>query len=120
MKISIGLGEEISVSPTEECVLIVLDTVEKSYGWEIIQILNEPDVAVHLITEGTLYYLLSSMKKKQLIKEVDTKKKPRTEGNNRKYYSISQKGEKALQLIEKYRTALRSIKKSPTKTVGDN
>jgi len=69
------------------CILSLIETKKKSYGFEIISLLSEVDV---VIKEGTLYPLLSRMTKDGLL--VATWHTEEVLGHPRKFYSLTKLG----------------------------
>lgn len=72
------------------CVLEIVKRKE-IYGYDLIKELQEAGFSE--IKGGTVYPLLTKLEKKQLIKG---ETKPSTDGPNRKYFTITEDGEKHL------------------------
>ena len=77
----------------EYCILSVLSR-NSCYASDIIKELKEAEV---IVVEGTLYPLLSRLKKASLLK-YDWQES--TSGPPRKYYSLTQKGQEVLEKLE--------------------
>jgi PadR family transcriptional regulator, regulatory protein PadR len=88
----------------EYCVLSLVAT-QWRYGFELVELLGSVDGL--LITEGTIYPLLSRMRADGLV---DTEWRESEEGRPRRYYRISPAGKAALKDFqvewEKFRTAV--------------
>ena len=81
----------------EGCVLLIIEK-EETYGYEIIRKLK--NYGFYNLSEGTIYPLLLRFEKRGLIKAVF---KASPMGQKRKYFTISDKGEKYLiQFIAKW------------------
>ena len=81
----------------EGCVLLIIEK-EETYGYEIIRKLK--NYGFYNLSEGTIYPLLLRFEKRGLIKAVF---KASPMGPKRKYFTISDKGEKYLiQFIAKW------------------
>ncbi|WP_440896712.1 PadR family transcriptional regulator [Amphibacillus sp. Q70] len=74
----------------EGCVLAVIAQKE-IYGYELVQTLKEKGFTS--IVGGTVYPLLQKLEKQNLIIGV---RKPSLDGPNRKYFTLTQDGEKSL------------------------
>lgn len=75
------------------CVLAVIEK-ELIYGYELSKKLQE--VGLSDVSEGTIYPVLLRLQKNGLI---EGEMKPSEAGPNRKYYSLTQEGKQALELI---------------------
>lgn len=75
----------------EGCMLAIIKNKEV-YGYELAEKLEK--YGFHSFSEGTIYPLLLRMKKEKLI--TSTLKRS-TAGPKRKYYSLTEKGEKELE-----------------------
>ena len=75
----------------EYCVLALLAGRQR-YGYELVQALSRVDGM--LVTEGTVYPILSRLKRDGLV---STEWQESTEGPPRKYYRLTHQGEAALQ-----------------------
>ncbi|GIO23608.1 PadR family transcriptional regulator [Oceanobacillus sp. J11TS1] len=73
------------------CLLAIIN-VKECYGYEMASRLN--DYGFDYVSEGTIYPLLMRMQREELI--ISTRRKS-TAGPKRKYYRLTDKGEKALQ-----------------------
>lgn len=82
----------------EFLVLLVISKGE-IYALDIMKALKEVDM---IVVEGTLYPLLSRLKRDGLL---DYSWKESTSGPPRKYYSLTQKGQKILEQIKSYWSA---------------
>lgn len=87
------LSKNLIASSLAPLVLLILRR-QKSYGYEIIQQLKEKTGNKLDIAEGTLYPLLKKMEEKEWI---ESKWLKAENGRERKYYFITEKGEKELQ-----------------------
>ncbi len=67
------------------------------YGYEIVRILR--DIEGLVISEGTIYPILSRLKKEGFVQ---TTIKESSEGPPRKYYEMTDKGEKILGDMDSY------------------
>lgn len=78
--------------------ILILKMLEKEpmYGYQMIKTINERSNAVFQWKEGSLYPILYSMEKKDLIKSYWKEDKRR-----RKYYKITDKGLKEIKKLEK-------------------
>lgn len=74
----------------EYCVLALLERHER-YGYELVQALSS--VPGMLVSEGTIYPILSRLKREG---QVETEWRESREGPPRKYYRLTEPGEKAL------------------------
>lgn len=77
------------------CLLAIIKNKEV-YGYELANKLES--YGFHAFSEGTIYPLLMRMQKEELV--TSTLKKS-TAGPRRKYYSLTQKGEKELEMFLK-------------------
>lgn len=76
----------------EGCVLKIIDIKGEIYGYDILKTLRENSFTT--ITEGTLYPLYTRLQKNGLIAATN---KESSIGPVRKYYSLTPKGQEALQ-----------------------
>lgn len=83
---------QIKKGALEFCVLALIARGE-SYGYEIVKTLDERGLAT---SEGTVYPLLARLQKEALVR---SSWRRMGEGNPRKYYRITRKGEAALALF---------------------
>ena len=75
----------------ELCVLVLLNKKQRSYGFELLQLLNHSGVEVN---EGTLYPLLNRMEKNNWLSSVwET---PKGSGHPRRFYHLSEEGKELL------------------------
>jgi PadR family transcriptional regulator, regulatory protein PadR len=81
---------QIKKGALEFCVLAVIAREER-YGYEIVKILNDHGL---ITAEGTIYPLLSRLKKEGLV--TASWREPE-QGNPRKYYRVTGTGEAALE-----------------------
>ena len=97
---------EILKGILEGCVLEIINQ-EETYGYEITQEMKKAIV----VSESTLYPVLRRLQKEGLCRTYD---KP-YQGRNRRYYSITEKGETQLLDYRKqwsdYRTAIETLMK---------
>jgi len=77
----------------ELCILAILSR-GKRYGYDIVHALAESDGLV--IKEGTIYPLLNRLKAEGLV---DAEWRPSPQGPARKYYTLTPKGEGALEAM---------------------
>lgn len=80
---------QIKKGALEYCVLAVIARGEQ-YGYEIVKLLGEQGLNT---PEGTIYPLLARLKKEALV---TASWREAENGNPRKYYAITAKGEEAL------------------------
>ncbi len=78
-------------------ILALLKETDK-YGYQIIKDLKEQSEALFEIGEGSIYPALHALEKKGLLKSYWKKQ---SEGPDRKYYQITQKGSKELVTAKK-------------------
>ncbi len=84
----------------ELCTLNALDETEK-YGYELVKILVAlPGLGV---TEGTIYPLLSRLKKQGLV---TTRLVESSEGPARKYYTLTDQGRKIMKAMNRHLLSL--------------
>lgn len=88
------VGKDLIASSLAPMVLMILKRQE-SYGYELIQHLKEKSGGHLDVAEGTLYPVLKKMEAKEWI-EAEWKKADN--GRERKYYKITNKGMKELDL----------------------
>ena len=67
------------------------------YGYDIVRKLR--DIEGLVISEGTIYPILSRLRREGFV---STKIKESTEGPARKYYQLTEKGEKILYKMNRY------------------
>lgn len=89
-----GLNEEAPVAQLrrgvlEHCVLALLEGDER-YGYDLVTELSEAGL---LASEGTMYPLLSRLRKVELV---ETSWRESSSGPPRRYYSLTPRGSKAL------------------------
>ncbi|KWW20689.1 MULTISPECIES: PadR family transcriptional regulator [Peribacillus] len=77
----------------EGCLLAIMNEGEV-YGYELAEKLNR--YGFESLSEGTIYPLLIRMQKEKLV---HTTLRKSTAGPSRKYYSLSEKGEKELDIF---------------------
>ena len=79
--------------------LCILNAIKGTslYGYDIVRMLRDIDGLV--ITEGTIYPILSRLKQEGFVR---TKITESTEGPPRKYYQLTAKGEKILSEMNDY------------------
>jgi PadR family transcriptional regulator PadR len=82
---------------TLELGILVLLRQKKRYGLEIIELLEDSTGLV--ITEGTIYPLLSRLRKEGLVLSEWIESES---GHPRRYYALSRKGEKLVEEMIKY------------------
>jgi DNA-binding PadR family transcriptional regulator len=87
------LSKELMASSLAPLVMLVLKQGE-SYGYEIIQQLKKKTHGQLAVAEGTLYPVLKKMEAKKFVKA--TWKKADT-GRERRYYSLTAKGNQQMQ-----------------------
>lgn len=78
-------------------VLALLEDGDK-YGYQIIKDLNDRTDALLEVGEGSMYPALHALEKRKLLKSYWKKQ---SEGPDRKYYSLTQKGRKELVTVKK-------------------
>ena len=75
----------------ELCVLVMLNKKQRSYGFEMLQLLNQAGVEIN---EGTLYPLLNRMEKNNWLSSVwET---PTLSGHPRRFYKLNNEGKELL------------------------
>jgi PadR family transcriptional regulator PadR len=74
----------------EHCVLAVIAAAGKRYGYEIVRVLSDKGLITY---EGTIYPLLSRLKKDGLV---TTSWESTDKGAPRKYYQITEQGSQSL------------------------
>lgn len=87
------LNKDLMASSLGPMIFLILKRQE-SYGYEIIQQLKDKTGGKLSVAEGTLYPVLKKMEEKEWIKG-DWKKADN--GRERRYYSITEKGNKELE-----------------------
>jgi PadR family transcriptional regulator PadR len=85
-----GLATQLRKGVIEYCVLAMLGKTSR-YGGELIQMLRNHDGM--LVTEGTIYPLLSRMRADGLV---DTEWRETAGGSPRRYYRLTEAGQKAV------------------------
>ena len=85
-----GLLTQMRKGALEYCVLALLNTREM-YGLELVRTLAQVDGMV--LSEGTLYPLLSRLRKERLV---DTTWQESVSGPPRRYYRLTPEGQRAL------------------------
>jgi len=85
-----GLATQLRKGVIEYCVLALLRD-RAHYGGELVQLLGDRDGL--LVTEGTIYPLLSRLRSEGLV---DTAWQETTGGHPRRYYRLSKAGQKAV------------------------
>ncbi len=85
-----GLITQMRKGAVEYCVLALL-AGRPRYGYELIQALSRVDGM--LVTEGTIYPILSRLKREGLVQ---TEWQESREGPPRKYYHLTDRGQTAL------------------------
>lgn len=97
------------------CILTLIQSSKKTYGFELISQLAEFGIS---IKEGTLYPLLNRMTKEDILKSSwvieDSNERPR------KYYSLTKAGEKILRAMQEEYLSMNKIFKEIKKLGGDN
>lgn len=86
-----GLITQMRKGAVEYCILALLAGRER-YGYELVQALSRVDGM--LVTEGTVYPILSRLKREGLVK---TEWRESQHGPPRKYYRLTPAGESALE-----------------------
>ena len=82
------ISKELMAASTKPLVLAIL-SIEESYGYQLIQKMNEVSNHQIIWQEGTLYPLLHKMEESGLI---DSTWKKETNGRKRKYYHVGKEG----------------------------
>lgn len=85
-----GLTTQMRKGALEYCVLALLARAPR-YGFELVQALGQVDGM--LTTEGTIYPLLSRLRREGLV---ETAWRESTSGPPRRYYALTPQGEDAL------------------------
>ena len=85
-----GLATQLRKGVIEYCVLAMLRNTSR-YGGELIQLLRNQDGL--LVTEGTIYPLLSRMRADGLV---DTEWRETAGGSPRRYYWLTEAGQQAV------------------------
>ena len=102
-------GRELLKGNTE-CLLLYLINCQHSYGYQIIKELEKKSNGYFQFKEGTLYPALHRMEQDKLIK---SKWQKLPNGQERRYYYITQKGQqilaKKLAVWQDFSTAVRAI-----------
>lgn len=93
MRISLSIRSQLLKGILDGCVLSVIEK-EEVYGYELSQKLQQ--LGLKDISEGTIYPVLLRLQKSQWI---NGKMRPSDAGPNRKYYSLTDEGKKALESI---------------------
>lgn len=87
---SAGQITQMRKGALEYCVLALLSTRER-YGYDLVQALSRVDGL--LVTEGTIYPLLSRLRREELVA---TELRESEAGRARRYYKLTRAGETAL------------------------
>ena len=107
------MGFKIESSLLDACALAILHRGD-TYGYEITQEMKKSIV----ISESTLYPVLRRLQKEELCRTYDQP----YQGRNRRYYSITEKGEKQLQEYvgqwNEYRNAIQRLLDGPGSSSG--
>lgn len=90
-----NLKSQMRKGTLEFCVLLIISQ-GKAYTFDIIKKLKKADMVV---VEGTLYPLLSRLKREDFL-EYSWKESP--SGPPRKYFTLTVKGKDAMKELEKY------------------
>lgn len=77
-------------------IMITIDEEESTYGYELTKKLKEKSNGHWDLTHSTVYEALSRMEDDELVKRTEKSKK------DRKYYQLTNKGEKVLQEKKDY------------------
>ncbi|WP_110926266.1 PadR family transcriptional regulator [Bacillus massiliglaciei] len=85
----------------EGCLLSIIAKGD-TYGYEMIEKLDA--YGFTMVSEGSIYPLLLRMKKEGLV--ITTQKKVPSGGPKRKYYSLTEKGEKELEAFKNHWSAI--------------
>ena len=85
-----GLATQLRKGVIEYCVLAMLKD-RSHYGGELVQLLRDKDGL--LVSEGTIYPLLSRMRAEGLV---DTDWRETPGGSPRRYYRLTRSGQKAV------------------------
>jgi len=80
----------------ELCILNYIGNSDECYGYELTKALVSMPAG---ITEGTIYPLLSRLRKQGLV---ETMLKESAEGPARKYYNLSKSGKETVVIMNKY------------------
>lgn len=98
-----NLKSQMRKGTLEFCVLLVISQ-GKAYTFDIIHKLKQADMVV---VEGTLYPLLSRLKREGFL---EYSWKESTSGPPRKYFSLTEKGKTAMEELKKYwKTFIKSV-----------
>jgi len=90
-----NLKSQMRKGTLEFCVLLIISQ-EKVYTFDIINKLKQADMVV---VEGTLYPLLSRLRREGLL---EYSWKESLSGPPRKYFSLTEKGKSVMKELEKY------------------
>lgn len=82
-----------------ELILLCIMGEKESYGYEIITRLNSKSDVLGIAKEGTVYPILYRLEESGLV---SCKTKKSESGMQRKYYSLTQKGEELLNELKAY------------------
>ena len=106
---SISLGEKAndSVSPKEELVLLALYRKEL-YGLQIPEAISESSGKRSKISMGTLYPVLHSLERKQLVESRWGDERTERGGARRRYYRLTGSGECIIQDMQTFRINLQA------------
>ena len=81
----------------ELCILNALDAADEQYGYDLVRLLvGLPGLGV---TEGTIYPLLSRLRLQGMV---TTRLEESSEGPARKYYSLTAKGHRIVQMMNEH------------------
>jgi DNA-binding PadR family transcriptional regulator len=86
-------SKELLKGTVEIIVLNSLKELGESYGYQLVKAINAASGNLFELQEGTLYPLLYRLEDKDYIKSI---KKLAPSGKERRYYSITSSGKKAL------------------------
>lgn len=98
---------QVSSTLLEFLVLVIIDR-EDMYGYSLTKVLTK-DIE---LSESTLYPVLRRLRKTNLLETYDTQ----LEGRNRRYYRITDKGKKTLEI---YKSSWRKYKSDIENIIGE-
>jgi PadR family transcriptional regulator PadR len=102
-----AISTQLKKGVLEYCVLALIDAKSR-YGFELVQLLSSVDGL--LISDGTVYPLLSRMRADGLV---ETEWRQSDEGRPRRYYRVSPAGKAALSEFraewERFRSAVDTV-----------
>lgn len=79
----------------ELCLLLLIKKHKRIYGFDLLEKLKEADLS---LKEGTLYPMLNRMSTEQILSTVwDTEN---MKGHPRKFYSLTEKGNRMLEMMQ--------------------